>query len=251
MAWNSLLALTSGVATGKYDWLKMQRKRPHLPAGHFQFCIMPFGLTNALATFQSMMNEILHDYINHCAMVYLDDVISFSQTKEDHICDVMKVVHELDKHQFILNDNKCTWGGNMILYLGHITSGEGLHLPEKVNVILQWPSCRIISKVCRFLNIAGYYWWCIHGFVKEVSPLYKPLEGSPHWEMPIEWSDSCKQAMKHFKGKLTSVDILIHPIPWHLFVIDTDTLGNAVLQQRGVLPDPKSPKRSWWRERPF
>ena len=214
--------------------------------GHFQFRVMPFGLTNAPATFQSMMNEILHDHIDRCAMVYLDDVIIFSQTEEDHVRDVMKVVHELDKHKLILNEKKCTWGSDAILYLGHIASGEGLRPnPEKVNAILQWPSCRTISEVRGFLNIAGYYRRFIRGFAKEASPLYKLLEGSPRRGTPIEWNDNCEQAMKRLKEKLTSADILIHPVPWHLFVIDTDASGyclGAVLQQAGVLPDPEKGK---------
>jgi hypothetical protein len=94
--------------------------------GHFQFRVMPFGLTNAPATFQRMMNDILHRYIDCCTMVYLDDIIIFSKTEEEHIENVLEIVRVLQEHKLILNEKKCTWGSTSILYLGHIASGEGL-----------------------------------------------------------------------------------------------------------------------------
>src|ERR1700761_2247427 len=196
---------------------------------------MPFGLTNAPATFQRMMNDILHDFIDRCAMVYLDDVIVFSRTEEEHIQNVLDVVRALHQHELILNEKKCTWGLPSILYLGHIASGKGLRPnPDKVDTILKWPSCLTITEVRGFLNIAGYYRRFIRGFAKEASPLYKLLEGSPRKGSPIQWTEECESAMRRLKKALTSADILIHPTPWHLFVIDTDASGNcigAVLQQ--------------------
>jgi hypothetical protein len=202
--------------------------------GHFQFRVMPFGLTNAPATFQRMMNEILRKYIDRCAMVYLDDVVIFSKTEDEHIQNVLDVVRALHEHELILNE-KCKWGCSSILYLGHIASGEGLRPnPEKDEAILDWPSCSTISEVRGFLNIAGYYRRFIRGFAKEASPLYKLLEGSPRRGSPIQWTEECQCAMNRMKSALTSAELLIHPVPWHLFIIDTDALGSclgAVLQQ--------------------
>ena len=147
---------------------------------HYQFRVMPFGLTNAPATFQCMMNDILCEFIDCCAMVYLDDVIIFSGTEEEHIRNVLDVVRKLQKHSLILNEKKCEWGRSSILYLGHIASGEGLRMnPAKVEAILKWPSCTTISKVRGFLNVAGYYRQFIRGFAKMASPMYRLLEGSP------------------------------------------------------------------------
>jgi hypothetical protein len=126
--------------------------------GHFQFRVMPFGLTNTPTTFQRMMNDILRRYIDRCAMVYLDDIIIFSKTEEEHIENVLEIVRMLQGHDLILNEKKCMWGSTSILYLGHIASGKGLQPnPEKVEAILKWPACSNISEVCGFLNIAGYY----------------------------------------------------------------------------------------------
>jgi hypothetical protein len=182
-----------------------------------------------------MMNDILREYIDRCAMAYLDDVVIFSRTEEEHLNSVLDVVKDLDKHDLILNEKKCKWGTSSILYLGHIASGEGLRPnPEKVAAILGWPSCKNISEVRGFLNIAGYYRRFIRGFAKEASPMYKLLEGSPRRGTPIQWNEECVRAMKRLKTRLTSADLLIHPVPWHLFVMDTDASGDclgAVLQQ--------------------
>ena len=203
--------------------------------GHFQFRVMPFGLTNAPATFQRMMNDILHDYIDRTAMAYLDDISIFSKTEKEHIKHVLEIVRELQKHSLVLNEKKCTWGRSSILYLGHIASGDGLRPnPEKVDAILKWPACATISEVRGFLNIAGYYRRFIRDFARKASPMYKLLEGSPTRGSPIHWNNDCEQAMKDLKTALTSADLLVHPVPWHLFVVDTDASGNclgAVLQQ--------------------
>ena len=203
--------------------------------GHFQFRVMPFGLTNAPATFQRMMNDILREYIDKCAMVYLDDIVIFSKTEEEHTKQVLDIVRELDKHELVLNEKKCKWGLPSILYLGHIASGEGLRPnPEKVEAILKWPACSTISEVRGFLNIAGYYRRFIRGFAKEAAALHKLLEGSPRRGSPILWTNDCELAMKRLKLALTSATLLVHPMPWHLFVIDTDASGNClggVLQQ--------------------
>jgi hypothetical protein len=196
---------------------------------------MPFGLTNAPATFQRMMNDILHRYIDRCAMVYLDDIIIFSKTEEEHIENVLEIVRVLQEHDLILNEKKCMWGSTSILYLSHIASGKGLQPnPEKVEAILKWPACSNISEVRGFLNIAGYYRRFIRGFAKEASPMYKLLQGSPRRGSPIQWDIDCERSMERLKAVLTSAKLLAHPVPWHLFVIDTDASGNclgAMLQQ--------------------
>jgi hypothetical protein len=203
--------------------------------GHYQFCVMPFGLTNTPATFQAMMNNILQEHIDRIVMVYLDNIIIFSKSEEEHIDNVLTIVAALQKEGLVLNEDKCKWGQTLVLYLSHIASGKGLRPnPDKVAAILQWPSCNTITEVCGFLNIVGYYQRFMKGFAKEASPLYKLLEGSLCKGTPIRWTTDCELAMQRLKAALTSADLLIHPTPWHLFVIDTDASGScigAVLQQ--------------------
>jgi hypothetical protein len=203
--------------------------------GHFQFRVMPFGLCNAPALFQNMMNDILQPYIDRCAMVYLDDVIIYSQSFDSHVHDVENVLHRLAEHDLVLNEDKCLWAQTEILYLGHIVSGDGIKPnPDKVKAIHEWPRPTTITHVRGFLNIAGYYRRFIQGFASLARPLYNLLQGAPKKGTPIEWTDDCEQAFLNLKSRLTSPKLLAHPVPWRLFVIDTDasndTIG-AVLQQ--------------------
>lgn len=203
--------------------------------GHYQFRVMPFGLTNAPALFQQMMNEILHSHIDICAMVYLDDVIIYSATENEHVRNVLAVLQLLEQHNLVLNLEKCTWALPSIPYLGHIVSGNGISPnPDKVRAIMEWPRPQTVTTTRGFLNLAGYYRRFIHNFAKIAAPLYDLLRGSPKKGTPINWTNECEVAFDTLKSRLTSPKFLAHPRPWHLFVIDTDAsdlaLG-AVLQQ--------------------
>lgn len=115
---------------------------------------MPFGLTNAPATFQHMMNDILRDFIDRCAMVYLDDIIVFLRYDKKHVANVLAVVQVLQKEGLVLNEEK----------------REGIRPnPDKICAFLKWPSCSTITE--------------------EVGPLYKLLEGSPRKGSPISWGE--------------------------------------------------------------
>jgi hypothetical protein len=202
---------------------------------HYQFRVMPFGLCNAPALFQNMMNDILRPFIDRCAMVYLDDVIIYSQSAAAHIHDILAVMNALQKHDLVLNGEKCLWAQRELLYLGHIVSGEGIRPnPDKVKAILEWPRPKTITNVCGFLNLAGYYRRFIQGFANIARPLYDLLQDAPKKGSPVEWTEECETAFNVLQTRLTSPKLLVHPVPWKLFVIDTDasndTIG-AVLQQ--------------------
>ena len=163
--------------------------------GHFQFCVMPFGLCNAPAVFQTMINDILCDFIDRFVMVYLDDIIIYSATWDDHVRDVLAVLKRLQEHDLVLNGEKCSWAQLKILYLGHVVSGDGIQPnPTKIQVIISWPRPSNITQVRGFLNISGYYCCFIQGFARIASPLYDLLHGAPKKCLPIVWTDECEKA---------------------------------------------------------
>lgn len=155
------------------------------------------------ATFQNMMNDILRPYIDKSVMVYLDDIII-----------------ALDDEGLVLNSDKCSWAQSEILYLGHYVSGDGIQVnPDKIKAILEWPVPKTITDVRGFINLAGYYRRYIPAFADMADAMYDLLRGSPKKGTPI-----------------ASTRMLIHPTPWHVFVIDSDASGTcigAVLQQSG------------------
>ncbi|PIL31638.1 transcription factor [Ganoderma sinense ZZ0214-1] len=197
--------------------------------GHYQFRVMEFGLCNAPATFQSFMNELLRPFLDCCVIVYLDDIVIFSNDEHNHVLDVLNVLGALNEAGIVLNEKKCVFARSSILYLGHIISNEGIRPdPDKVNAIISWPTPDNITRVRGFLNLAGYYRRFIPAFARLASPLYDLLKGSPRKGAPIQWSASCEHAFETLKHKLTSSPVLGYPRPWHLFVIDTDASGDAI-----------------------
>ncbi len=119
---------------------------------------MPFGLCNTPAIFQNMMNGILRPLIDHCTMVYLNNIIVYSHTADDHIRDVLAVIEWLAQEDLVVNGEKCHWAQDEILYLGHVVSGLGIRPnPTKVEAIKTWPCPKTITDVRGFLMLCQYY----------------------------------------------------------------------------------------------
>lgn len=196
---------------------------------------MPFGLCNAPATFQTVMNNILSPFIDKFALVYLDDVIIYSKTKEEHeehICKIMKI---LQKFKLIVSKKKCHWFQTSLLFLGHIVDGNGIKTnPDKIEKIMNWPVPTNITQVRGFLNLCTYYKRFIQGFSTIASPIYKLTLGSPKPRTKIDWGNEQQSSFELLKEKMSKTVPLVHPIPFHPFVLDTDASGTnigAVLQQ--------------------
>lgn len=197
--------------------------------GQYQFRVMEFGLCNAPATFQRFMNNVLRPYLDQCAMVYLDDIVIFSRSEQQHVQDVLRVLRTLDSHGLVLNEKKCKFAQHEIAYLGHIVSADGVRPdPAKIAAITEWPTPDNVTHVRGFLNLAGYYRRFIKGFARIAGPLYELLKGNPRKGAPVQWSVACDHAFNTLKAKLTSAPVLSYPRPWHLFVIDTDASGDAI-----------------------
>ncbi|TFY76683.1 hypothetical protein EWM64_g7327, partial [Hericium alpestre] len=184
---------------------------------------------------QAMMNDVLRDYLDKFVMVYLDDVIIYSPDIRTHVQHVYRVLERLHLHGLVLNETKCSWAKEELLYLGHIITAQGIKPnPDKVKAILTWPTPTTITQVRGFLNIAGYYRRFMGGFAKLASPLYDLLHGSPGKGTPVQWSVPTQRAFDEIKRRLTSTPVLSYPEPWKLFVIDSDASGDSiggVLQQ--------------------
>ena len=101
---------------------------------------MPFGLTNAPTTFMRVMNDVLRPFLDEFVIVYLDDILIFNKSRDEHVMHVNKVLDVSRKEQLFLKMSKCEFGKNYLVYLGHIVGGGELKIdPSKVSVIVNWP----------------------------------------------------------------------------------------------------------------
>ena len=140
--------------------------------GHYEFLVMPFGLTNAPAAFMDLMNRVFKEYLDKFVIVFIDDILIYSRSKEDHVEHLRTVLKILKQKKLYAKFKKCEFWLDKIAFLGHIVSSEGISVdPSKVEAVENWPRPKSVSEVRSFLGLAGYYRRFVEGFSKIALPL--------------------------------------------------------------------------------
>ena len=146
--------------------------------GHFEYKVMLFGHVNAPATFQAMMNKILREFRDHGVVVYLDDILIYSNSKEEHIELVIKVLDRLAKHQLAVSVTKSVFHVKSVEFLGYIVATNGVTMSErKVESIKNWKPPRSVKKVQIFIGFANFYRQFIKDFSEICTPIRETLKG--------------------------------------------------------------------------
>ncbi|GBG58708.1 hypothetical protein CBR_g109 [Chara braunii] len=199
--------------------------------GHYEFIVMPFGLTNAPATFQRGMNDLFRPWLDKFVVVYLDDILVFSKTLQEHQGHLRQVLEKLREANFKINAKKCEWAKTQVLYLGHVLDGDGIK-PEdnKIAAIRDWPTPRTLTELLSFLGLANYYRKFVRNFSTIAAPLRRLLKKEAIWQ----WDRDCTSALKKLKRALIEYPVLKVADPSLPFVVTTDASQygiGAVLQQ--------------------
>lgn len=140
--------------------------------GTYQFTVMPFGLTGAPSTFQRVMNNIFFDLLDKGVLVYLDDVLVYSKTVEEHVRLLDEVFAIFQKYKLYLKESKCSLFMSRVNFLGHVVSAEGVSLESgKVDVVQKWPVPQTVTHVQQFLGLCNYYRRFIVRFSEVAGPL--------------------------------------------------------------------------------
>ncbi|WVZ91572.1 hypothetical protein U9M48_037724 [Paspalum notatum var. saurae] len=167
----------------------------------YEFTVMPFGLTNAPAYFMNLMNKIFMDGLDKYVIVFIDDILVYSKTIEEHEEHLRKVLEKLRSHQLYAKFSKCEFWLERISYLGHIIIAEGVTVdPEKVEAVMEWPQPTNVSEVRSFIGLAGFYRRFIGGFAK----IAKPMTALQKNGARFEWTEACEKSFQELKAKLTS-----------------------------------------------
>ncbi|KRZ48763.1 Retrovirus-related Pol polyprotein from transposon 17.6 [Trichinella nativa] len=222
-AWFSTLDLASGY------WL-VEVAEPvktafSTPMGLFQFRVMPFGLCNAPATFQRLMENTLRGLTFKGCLVYLDDIIVYVRTEEEHLEPLAKVLHRLQSVGLKIRPEKCQPMRRSVRYLGHVVTQHGIGTdPEKTAAVQEWPRPRCVKEVQQFMGLASYYRRFVKNFASIAGPLHKLTKKSQRWS----WGPEQGGALTKLKSALSSPPILSHPHFDRPFLLDVDASEDAL-----------------------
>ncbi|KAL0453903.1 UNVERIFIED_CONTAM: Transposon Ty3-G Gag-Pol polyprotein, partial [Sesamum latifolium] len=203
---------------------------------HYEFVVMPFGLTNAPAAFMSLMNKTLQPFLDQFVIVFIDDILIYSRSPEEHEQHLRTVLQILREKRLYAKFSKCEFWMEEIAFLGHVASKEGVQPnPAKVKAILEWEAPKNVSEVRSFLGLADYY----RRFIKDFSVVTKPLTNLLKKNVPFNWNDRCAQSFEELKKRLTSAPILALPSGDGGYVVYTDAsrqgLGYVLMQHGKVI----------------
>lgn len=204
--------------------------------GHFEWLVLCFGLTSAPATFQTLMNSIFHDMISSCVLVYLDDILIYSKTIDDHVAHVRAVLERLSEHDLRVQRKKCTFGASHLEFLGHIVSADGIQTdPRKIAPINDWPVPTSQKEVQQFLGLANYFRSYIPHFAQLAHHL-TPLTGSAS-KKKIKWTEPAQHSFDSLKYALTHTPVLALPDFTAPFILTTDASDFAIGMMLSQLDD--------------
>src|ERR1700712_2354959 len=200
--------------------------------GHYEYTVMPFGLANAPASFQAMINAILRDLIDAGVVAYIDDILIYSKTEEEHIALVQEVLRRLSDNNLAIEPEKCDWHVSRVDYLGYVISEDGIEMSdEKVQSVRDWEAPKSVKDIQSFLGFANFY----RRFIEGYSKLTRPLTDLTKKSEKFVWSDECQRVFQELKDRFTSAPILRHFDPVLPTIVECDASDfaiGAVLSQK-------------------
>lgn len=201
--------------------------------GHWEFKVMPFGLTNAPVTFEAAMNTIFASLLRKSVLIFMDDILVYSKTLEEHKRHLAEVFQILQANGLLLKQSKCSFAQTHLEYLGHIISGQGDATdPSKIQAVENWPTPTNTKQLRSFLGLSGYY----RKFIRHYGLISKPLTDLLKKNVQFMWTPQLQQSFDSLKHSLITAPVLKLPDFSSEFVVETDASDKgigAVLMQQG------------------
>ena len=192
------------------------------PFRKYEYVKVPFGLAQAPDYFQELMTGILKDF--PFAIAYLDDIIIFSQTPQEHLSHIDMVFEKLKSANLSMKKSKCSFFSKEIQYLGHILRTTGIRpLPSKTHAIQHMNLPMTPKQVRAFFGLVGYYRKFIKGFAK----IAKPLTLLTRQQVKFDWTPKHQEVFIHLKEAIVQAPILHYPNPNKTYIIYTDASDDA------------------------
>nr|ABA97778.2 retrotransposon protein, putative, Ty3-gypsy subclass [Oryza sativa Japonica Group] len=204
--------------------------------GLFECTVMSFGLTNAPAFFMNLMNKVFMEFLDKFVVVFIDDILIYSKSEEEHEQHLRLVLEKLKEHQLYAKFSKCDFWLKEVQFLGHIVNAQGVAVdPANVESVTKWTPPRTVTQVRSFLGLAGYY----RRFIENFSKIAKPMTQLLKKEEKFICSAECNRSFEELKRRLVSAPVLILPDQTKDFQVYCDAsrqgLGCVLMQDGKVV----------------
>jgi len=187
---------------------------------------MPFGLVKAPAKFQTMMNKILREFLDHGVVVYLDHILIYSANMADPVRLVQKVLDQVEQHDLAVSLKKSVFHQEEVKFLGYIVKTSGVTMSDrKVKSVQNGAHPRWVKQVQIFLGFANFYRRFIKHFSKVCKPITETLKGNPK---DFHWGREPEAVFEELKKRFTTAPILSHFYPGRKSVVETDASDFAL-----------------------
>jgi hypothetical protein len=199
--------------------------------GSYEYTVMPFRLTNAPSYFMNMMNKLFMEFLDKFVVVFIDDILIYSKSNEEHEKHLHAILEKLREHKLYAKFSKCEFWLSEVGFLGHIVTKDGIAVDlAKVNAVTEWEPPKNVGEIRSFLGLAGYY----QRLIENLSKIAKPMTELLKKEKKFEWTEGCENSFQELKKRLVSAPVLCLPDLEKEFQVYCDVsrqgLGSVLMQ---------------------
>ena len=221
----STLDLMSGYYQVEMEEQSREKTAFITPSGLYEWLRMPMGASNAPALFQRLMSHIFKTYQHRFLQIYLDDLVIYSSSFEEHLHHLELVFKRLREVGLTLKSSKCNFARNEIKFLGHVVTRNGIKPnPDKIQIVENFPTPKNKTDVKSFLGLCNYYRRFVKGFASLASPIVRLTRN----KVKFEWDTHCQKAFTEIKKALTAELLLIFPDFSKEFILHTDASSEGI-----------------------
>ncbi len=209
--------------------------------GSHEWLVMPMGLKSAPAIFNRIMYDVLGDYIGKICFIYLDDIIVFSKSRDEHRRHLEMILQRLGEHKLYCARDKCRFFQSELKFLGFIIgNGKVMSDPAKIKAMVEWPQPKSVKEVKMFLGLTGFYRKFIARYAEIALPLIHLTMNE--FRKNFRWTEEADAAFQALKTAMVKAPVLLIPDPNTEFIVATDAsdfaVGGVIMQDVGAGPQP-------------